>query len=158
MIRKVSYESTTFNEIPWKFEAGTSNVADAIGYGVAVDYLDSLGMSWVRDHEKSLMQYVFERVATLAGRGLIVYGPGDAERVSGVLAFNFADIHPHDLASILDTEGVCIRAGHHCAMPLMEKMGWPATARASFYIYNNEDDVDVLMHALERAAAVFRIR
>ncbi|MDQ6932096.1 MAG: cysteine desulfurase [Candidatus Eremiobacteraeota bacterium] len=158
MIRKVSYESTTFNEIPWKFEAGTSNVADAIGYGVAIDYLDSLGMSWVRDHEKSLMQYVFERVATLAGRGLIVYGPGDAERVSGVLAFNFADIHPHDLASILDTEGVCIRAGHHCAMPLMEKMGWSATARASFYIYNNEDDVDVLIHALERAAAVFRIR
>lgn len=158
MIRKVSYESTTFNEIPWKFEAGTSNVADAIGYGVAVDYLDSLGMTWVRDHEKSLMQYAFDRVATLERRGLIVYGPGDAERVSGVLPFNFADIHPHDLASILDTEGVCIRAGHHCAMPLMEKMGWPATARASFYMYNNEDDVDVLMYALERAAAVFRLR
>ncbi len=158
MIRKVSYESTTFNEIPWKFEAGTSNVADAIGYGVAVDYLESLGMDWVRDHEKSLMRYAFERIAELAARGLVVYGPADPERASGVLSFNFADIHPHDLASILDTEGVCIRAGHHCAMPLMEKMGWPATARASFYIYNNEDDVDVLMHALERAAAVFRIR
>ncbi len=157
MIRKVSYESTTFNEIPWKFEAGTSNVADAIGYGVAVDYLHSIGMDWIRQHERSLMHYAFERIATLERRGLVVYGSGDAERVSGVLSFNFADIHPHDLASILDTEGVCIRAGHHCAMPLMEKMGWPATARASFYLYNNEDDVDVLMNALEKAAAVFRI-
>lgn len=158
MIRKVSYQTTTFNEIPWKFEAGTSNVADAIGFGVAVDYLESLGMDWVREHEKALMRYSFEQMATLAGRGLVVYGPGDSERVSGVLSFNFADIHPHDLASIVDTEGVCIRAGHHCAMPLMEKMGWPATARASFYLYNNEDDVDVFVHALERAAAVFRIR
>ncbi|MDQ6826289.1 MAG: cysteine desulfurase [Candidatus Eremiobacteraeota bacterium] len=157
MIRKVSYESTTFNEIPWKFEAGTSNVADAIAFGIAVDYLESIGMNWVREHEKSLMRYAFERIATLSQRGLVVYGARDPERVSDVLSFNFSDIHPHDLASILDTEGVCIRAGHHCTMPLMEKMGWAATARASFYIYNNEDDVDMLIHALQKAAAVFKI-
>jgi len=157
MIRTVAYEDTTFNEIPWKFEAGTSNIADAVGLGAAVDYLDSVGMEWIAEHERALTAYALERLAAFEGRGLVIYGPKDRAQRSGVISFNFADIHAHDLATILDTEGVCIRAGHHCTMPLMEKMGWPATARASFYLYNTERDVDQLVTALEKAAKVFRL-
>ncbi len=157
MIRKVEYEHTSFNDLPWKFEAGTSNIADAIGLGVAVDYLSELGMDWVRAHERESLAYALERLAPLESRGLTIYGPKDPDLVSGVLSFNFADVHAHDLASILDTEGVCVRAGHHCTMPLMEKMGWPATARASFYIYNTNADVDVLAAGIEKAAAIFKV-
>ncbi|MDQ2679659.1 MAG: cysteine desulfurase [Candidatus Eremiobacteraeota bacterium] len=157
MIRKVGYEHTTFNDLPWKFEAGTSNVADAIGFGTAVDYLRDIGMSWIREHEIALMTYAFERLEPLRSRGLTIYGPNDPLRASGVISFNFADIHPHDLASILDTEGICIRAGHHCTMPLMEKMGWPATARASFYLYNTTADVDALVSGLEKSATIFKV-
>jgi len=157
MIRKVEYEKTTFNDLPWKFEAGTSNVADAIGFGVAIDYLDDIGMDWIRAHEREMFRYALEKLAPFEARGLAIYGPRDPELASGVLSFNFADIHAHDLASILDTEGVCIRAGHHCTMPLMEKMGWPATARASFYLYTTTADIDALVAALERAAAVFKL-
>ena len=157
MIHRVSYTETSFNELPWKFEAGTSNIADAIGLGAAVDYLTGLGMEWVREHERRLTAYAFERLAPFEERGLTVYGPKDPAKISGVISFNFADIHAHDLASILDTEGVCIRAGHHCTMPLMEKMGWPATARASFYVYNTQDDIDELILGLEKAARVFKL-
>ncbi|MDQ2865373.1 MAG: cysteine desulfurase [Candidatus Eremiobacteraeota bacterium] len=157
MIRKVHYSHATFNELPWKFEAGTSNIADAIGLGVAVDYLSALGMDWVRDHERALTQYALERLAPLESRGLAIYGPKDAEKISGAISFNFADVHAHDLASILDTEGVCIRAGHHCTMPLMEKMGWPATARASFYVYNTPSDIDALADGIEKAARIFKL-
>lgn len=157
MIRKVEYASSSFNDLPWKFEAGTSNIADAIAFGVAIDYLNGIGMEWVREHERALMRYAFDRLQTLEPRGLTIYGPKDPDRVADVISFNFADIHPHDLASILDLEGVCIRAGHHCTMPLMEKMGWPATARASFYIYNTEEDVESLIAALQRAATVFKL-
>jgi cysteine desulfurase/selenocysteine lyase len=157
MIRKVEYTRTTFNDPPRRFEAGTSNIADAIAFGVAADYLTALGMPWVREHERALTGYALERLARLEPRGLAIYGPRDPARSSGVISFNFADIHPHDLASILDTEGVCIRAGHHCTMPLMEKSGWSATARASFYIYNTEADVDALCEGLEKAARVFHI-
>ncbi|MDQ2991721.1 MAG: SufS family cysteine desulfurase [Candidatus Eremiobacteraeota bacterium] len=157
MIRKVEYERTTYNDLPWKFEAGTSNVAGAIGFGVAVDYLSDVGMGWVRNHEKALLTYALEKLAPFEARGLAIYGPQDPELISGVLSFNFADIHAHDLASILDTQGICIRAGHHCTMPLMEKMGWPATARASFYLYTTHDDIDALVAGLERAAEVFRL-
>jgi cysteine desulfurase/selenocysteine lyase len=114
-------------------------------------------MDWVRDHERELVSYALERLAPFEARGLAVYGPKDPAQISGVLSFNFADIHAHDLASILDTEGVCIRAGHHCTMPLMEKMGWPATARASFYVYNSREDVDALADGLEKAARVFKL-
>jgi len=124
MIRKVEYTRTTFNELPWKFEAGTSNIADAIAFGVAIDYLQGVGMEWVRKHERSLMRYAFERLSALEPRGLAIYGPRDPDKVGDVISFNFADIHPHDLASLLDTEGVCVRAGHHCTMPLMEKMAF----------------------------------
>ncbi|MGB8267045.1 MAG: cysteine desulfurase [Candidatus Velthaea sp.] len=157
MIKSVAYTEATFNELPWKFEAGTSNIADAIALGVACEYLTATGMEWVRRHEIALTRYALERLATLVPRGLAIYGPPRAEDRAGVISFNFADIHAHDLASILDTEGVCIRAGHHCTMPLMDKMHWPATARASFYLYNREADVDALIGALEKAAHVFQI-
>jgi cysteine desulfurase / selenocysteine lyase len=157
MIRKVEYEHTTFNDLPWKFEAGTSNIADAIALGTAVDYLGELGMDWVRAHERELLAYALARLAPLESRGLAIYGPKDPAICSGVLSFNFADVHAHDLASILDTDGICIRAGHHCTMPLMEKMGWPATARASFYIYNTTADIDALADGIEKAACVFKV-
>jgi cysteine desulfurase/selenocysteine lyase len=157
MIKEVGYERTTFNELPWKFEAGTSNIADAIALGAAVDYLESVGMAWIAAHERELTGYALDRLAAFAARGLAVYGPTDRAARSGVISFNFADIHAHDLASLLGTEGVCVRAGHHCTMPLMEKMGWPATARASFYLYNTERDVDQLCSALETAAKAFRL-
>lgn len=157
MIRKVEYASATFNELPWKFEAGTSNIADAIAFGTAIDYLNGVGMQWVRDHEHDLMRYAFARLREFEERGLAIYGPRDPDLVSDVISFNFADIHPHDLASLLDTEGICVRAGHHCTMPLMEKMGWPATTRASFYLYNTREDVDALCAGLEKAASVFKL-
>jgi cysteine desulfurase/selenocysteine lyase len=157
MIKSVAYDSATFNDIPWKFEAGTSNIADAIGLGVACDYLTEIGMPWIRDHEVAITRYALERLQALVPRGLEIYGPARAEDRGGVISFNFADIHAHDLASILDLEGVCVRAGHHCTMPLMDKMNWPATARASFYLYSTEADVDALIAALEKAAAVFKI-
>ncbi|MBV8152568.1 MAG: cysteine desulfurase [Candidatus Eremiobacteraeota bacterium] len=157
MIRKVEYEHTEFNELPWKFEAGTSNIADAIGMGAAVDYLAQAGIDWIRAHDVALTRYALGRLQELAGRGLAIYGPPDAERRGGVISFNLADVHAHDVASILDVEGVCIRAGHHCTMPLMERMGWPATARASFYLYNTEADVDALIAALHKAADIFKV-
>ena len=157
MIRKVSYTESSFNELPWKFEAGTSNIADAIALGAAVDYLTDVGMDWIRAHEIRLTTYALEHLSALGPRGLALYGPPDAADRGGVVSFNLGDIHAHDLASLLDVEGVCVRAGHHCTMPLMEKMGWPATARASFYLYNTEDDIDVLITALEKAATVFRL-
>lgn len=157
MIRKVEYAKSTFNDLPWKFEAGTSNVADAIAFAVAVEYLNGIGMDWVREHERQLVSYALDRLQTLEERGLSIYGPRDPDRIGDVISFNFGDVHPHDLASILDTEGICVRAGHHCTMPLMEKMGWPATARASFYIYNTEEDIDALVSGIEKAARVFKI-
>jgi cysteine desulfurase/selenocysteine lyase len=155
MIRKVEYAHTSFAEPPRKFEAGTSNIADAIAFGVAVEYLEGVTMEWVREHEKGLTTYALARLSEYEARGLAIYGPRDPEKISGAISFNFGDVHAHDLASILDTEGVCIRAGHHCTMPLMEKMGWSATARASFYLYNTEADIDVLCEGIEKAAAVF---
>jgi len=157
MIKAVAYTEASFNELPWKFEAGTSNIADAIGLGVACDYLTGVGMEWIRAHEIALTRYALERLQNLVPRGLAIYGPARAEDRAGVISFNFADIHAHDLASLLDLEGVCVRAGHHCTMPLMDKFNWPATARASFYLYNTEADVDALIDALEKAATVFRV-
>ncbi|HMF29685.1 MAG TPA: SufS family cysteine desulfurase [Candidatus Cybelea sp.] len=157
MIRKVEYAHTTFADPPRRFEAGTSNIADAIAFGVAVEYLQNAGMEWVREHERGLTAYALGRLAEFEPRGLAIYGPRDPELISGVISFNLADVHAHDLASILDTEGICVRAGHHCTMPLMEKMGWSATARASFYIYNTEADVDALCGGIEKAARLFGV-
>jgi cysteine desulfurase/selenocysteine lyase len=157
MIRTVSYDATTFAELPWKFEAGTSDIAGAIGFGAACDYLSTVGMDWIREHEVRITAYALERLAPFAARGLECYGPANPANRGGVISFNFADIHAHDLASLLDLDGVCIRAGHHCAMPLMDKMNWPATARASFYLYTTEADIDALVASLENAARVFKI-
>jgi cysteine desulfurase/selenocysteine lyase len=157
MIHTVAYDKATYAEPPWRFEAGTGNIADAIALGTAVEYLSRTGMDWVHRHELDLTSYALERLSEFERRGLQIYGPRDVRRATGIVSFNFADIHAHDLASILDTEGICIRAGHHCTMPLMEKMGWPATARASFYLYNTRADIDALAFGLEKAAGVFGI-
>ncbi len=153
MIRHVTLESADWNDLPWRFEAGTPAIAQAIGLGAAIDYLTALGMSQVRRHEIELLQYAFDRLGAI--EGIHIYGPKEPTARGGAMAFTLGDIHPHDLASILDAEGIAIRAGHHCAMPLHEKLGISASARASFYIYNDKDDVDRLVLALEKALAIF---
>jgi cysteine desulfurase/selenocysteine lyase len=157
MIKSVHLRESEWNDIPHKFEAGTPNVADAIGLGAAVDYLDGLGMDNVKAHEQAMAAYALEHLATVPN--LRIYGPPAAER-GGVVTFNLIRdgellVHPHDLASILDREGIAIRAGHHCAQPLMEHYDVPATARASFYVYNTEQEIDRLAEALLKAQTVF---
>ncbi len=153
MIAHVGYESSTWNELPWKFEAGTSPIAEGVGLGAAVDYLSELGMERVRAHEAELTAYALERLGEV--EGLHVLGPLAVERRGGAISFALEGIHPHDIAEICDREAVAIRAGHHCAQPLMRRLGLPATARASFHVYNGREDVDRLVAALERAREVF---
>ena len=154
MIEFVGDERSTWNVLPHKFEAGTPNVADAVGLAAACDYLERVGMGAVHEHEQAL--------TTLASRELCaipdvrVYGPAPALR-SGVVSFTVGEIHPHDLSTILDEDGVCIRAGHHCAQPLMRRLKVPATARASFYIYNTESDIDALVEGVQRAKEIFGV-
>ena len=152
MIRRVGLERSTWNDLPWKFEAGTPAVAEAIGLGAAVDYLSALGMEHVRAHEQAIAAYALERLASVPG--LRVYGPPTGER-GGVAAFSLGAIHPHDVASLLDQRGICIRAGHHCCQPLMERYDLPALGRASFYVYNTEADVDRLVDGLAFVREVF---
>jgi cysteine desulfurase/selenocysteine lyase len=152
MIEIVGDERTSWNALPHKFEAGTPNVADAVGLAAACDYLDAIGMDAVLQHERALVRLATERLASV--EGVHIYGPPPAER-SGVVSFTLGDIHPHDLATILDEDGVCIRAGHHCCQPLMRRLGVSATARASFYLYNDESDVEALVGALQKARALF---
>ena len=154
MIEFVRDDHSTWNVLPHKFEAGTPNVADAIGLAAACEYLDTIGMDDVLAHERALVRLATERLEQIDG--VKIYGPPPAER-SGVVSFTVSDIHPHDLATIFDQEGVCIRAGHHCAQPLMRRLGVSATARASFYLYNDESDVEALMRALELAKAMFAV-
>ncbi|HEX2240652.1 MAG TPA: cysteine desulfurase [Actinomycetota bacterium] len=151
MIREVWADRATWNEIPYKFEAGTPNIAQAVGMGAAVEYLEGLGMDAIRDHEIEITTYAMEK---LRDAGATVYGPAAADR-GGVVSFNLDEVHSHDLATILDQEGIALRAGHHCAQPLMRRLGVPATARASFYIYNSTDDVDALVGALDKAKEWF---
>jgi cysteine desulfurase/selenocysteine lyase len=153
MIREVHTTGSSWKDLPYKFEAGTPNVSGAIGLGAAVDYLRGIGMRNVHDHEREITRYALGRMQEV--EGLVVYGPKDAENRVGVVSFNLGDIHPHDLASILDEEGVAIRSGHHCAQPLMEFLELPATSRASFYIYNTKEEVDVFIEALEKARKLF---
>jgi cysteine desulfurase/selenocysteine lyase len=155
MISRVWLSGAEWNELPWKFEAGTSSVADAIGLGAAIDYLGSIGMDKVRAHEVKLTDYALRRLSEIPD--IKIYGPRDLEKRGAVLSFNIAGIHPHDLASILDEEGIAIRAGHHCAQPLVTKLGVEATARASFYIYNSESDVDALVEGLYKARRIFKL-
>jgi cysteine desulfurase/selenocysteine lyase len=152
MIEFVHDDRTTWNVLPYKFEAGTPNAANAVGLAAAVEYLDKIGMDRVRSHERALMSAAQERLAAI--EGLHIYGPPASER-SGVLSFTLGDVHPHDLATILDGEGVCIRAGHHCAQPLMRRLDVPATARASFYVYNDENDIDALVAGIHKAREIF---
>jgi len=153
MIASVSFEGSTWNELPFKFEAGTSPVAEGIGLGAAIDYLDTIGMDRIRAHETDLTAYALERVIEVDG--LRVFGPLDPERRGGVVSFAIDGIHPHDVAELCDREAVCVRAGHHCAQPLMRRMDVPATARASFHVYNAREDVDRLVDALRGAREVF---
>jgi cysteine desulfurase/selenocysteine lyase len=152
MIEWVRDTDSTWNVLPHKFEAGTPNAADAVGLAAAVRYLQALGMDRVRAHEVELLELAESRLRNLPG--ITIYGPPVAQR-SGVLSFSLADVHPHDLATILDQHGVCIRAGHHCAQPLMRRLGVSATARASFYVYSDASDVDVLVEALTAAQGIF---
>ena len=155
MIKEVHKYETKWNDLPYKYESGTPNIADVIGYGAAIDYLNGIGMQNIRDHEKEITKYALDRITGV--KGIHVYGTPDIEKRGGVISFNFGDIHPHDLATILDEDGVAIRSGHHCAQVLMERLGVAATSRASFYIYNSKEEVDVLINALDRARMIFRI-
>jgi cysteine desulfurase/selenocysteine lyase len=155
MIKEVHLQTSRWNDLPWKFEAGTPNVEGVIGLGAAVDYLSKLGMENVRQHEKDITKYALERIATV--EGLILYGTRDVEKRGAAISFNLGGIHAHDLATVLDTQGIAIRSGHHCAQPLMERLGVSATSRASFYIYNTRREVDFLVRALERAGKMFKI-
>jgi cysteine desulfurase/selenocysteine lyase len=152
MIREVRMSGSKWNSLPYKFEAGTPAIAEAIGLGAAVDYLSNVGMAWIHDQEQQLVKYAHARLSQI--EGLRIVGP---ESRAGLIAFTFNDIHPHDLSAVLDQEGVAVRAGHHCAMPIHDCLGIVATARASFYFYNTSDEVDRLCAALEKAREIFMI-
>ena len=153
MISRVEREHSTWNELPYKFEAGTSAATEAVGLGAAVDYLSALGMENVRAHERDLTAYALERLPEIPG--ITLFGPPELDRRGGVVAFAIEGIHPHDIAELCDREAVCVRAGHHCAQPLMRVLGVGATARASFGVYNARDEVDRLVDALGSAREVF---
>jgi cysteine desulfurase/selenocysteine lyase len=153
MIAVVADDRSTWNVLPHKFEAGTPNVADAVGLAAACDYLDAIGMDRIRAHELELMEYAMHRMRDV--RGVTLFGPEDLRQRSGVVSFTLEGVHPHDIATILDQNGVCVRAGHHCAQPLMRRMNVPATARASFYVYSTRDDVDALVKGVERVNEIF---
>ena len=155
MISRVEREHSTWNELPYKFEAGTSAATEAVGLGAAIEYLDAIGMGRVRAHERDLLAYALERLPEV--EGIHLYGPSDLDRRGGVVAFAIEGMHPHDIAELCDREGVCVRAGHHCAQPLMRCLGVGATARASFHVYNSRDEVDRLVDALVRAREVFQL-
>ena len=153
MIRTVDWNESTWNDLPWKFEAGTSMVAEGVGLGAAVDYLTGIGMENVRAHERSLVAYALERLDEVGG--VRVIGPASADDRGGVISFELEGVHPHDVAELINRENVCVRAGHHCAMPLMRRLGVPATARASLGPYNDASDIDALVAALVKAKSVF---
>ncbi|MFZ4985342.1 MAG: cysteine desulfurase, partial [Blastocatellia bacterium] len=153
MILSVSFEKTTFNSLPYKFEAGTPHIAGVIGLGAAVDYLNDIGLDRIAAYEKDLLDYAIETVGALPGVRLV----GTAAARAGVLSFLIDDVHPHDIGTILDQEGIAIRAGHHCAQPAMKFFGVPATARASFAFYNTKNEVDSLVRSINRVREIFQI-
>ncbi|MFB5630067.1 MAG: cysteine desulfurase [Nitrosopumilaceae archaeon] len=155
MIREVHKYETTWNDLPYKFEAGTPNIADVIGFGTAIDYLTTIGMDTIRNHEIDLTKYALEKMSKV--KGITIYGVKDVLKRGGVISFNFHDVHPHDVATIVDRDGISIRSGHHCAQVLMERLEVAATNRASFYIYNTKDDVDKLIKSLEKVAELFKL-
>ena len=153
MIRRVRLEGSTWNELPWKFEAGTPSIAEGIGLGAAVDYLSQVGMAAIHAHEQFITGYALEALSEI--EGLTLYGPPPTQK-GGVATFTVRGVHPHDIAQLVDQDGIAIRAGHHCAMPLHHKLGVAATARASFYLYTTTEEVDKLVASLQRAKQVFR--
>ena len=155
MILEVHKRESTWNALPYKFEAGTPNIADVIGLGAAVDYLQNLGMDNVRRHEEELVRYALDKMAGI--RGIVIYGTNDIAKRGGVISFNFHDVHPHDVAQIMDDDGIAVRSGHHCAQVLMEKLEIAATSRASFYIYNTKQDIDALVASLGKVARLFKV-
>ncbi len=155
MIREVTLEKASYLDLPHRFEAGTQNIAGAIALGAAIDYLKNLGMENIREHEKELTKYALEKLSKIIG--LEIYGPKDTKLCGGVISFNLKGAHPHDVAQILDSEGIAIRSGHDCAMPLMQRLGVPAVCRASFYIYNDKEDVDALINGLEKVNEVLKL-
>ncbi|MBI2724488.1 MAG: cysteine desulfurase [Chloroflexi bacterium] len=153
MIKRVTYEASTYADLPHKFEAGTPNIGDVIAFGAAIDYLEGLGMDAVREHEMEITGYAIERLSSVDG--ITIYGPKETEGRGGAVTFNYGDLHPHDLSQVLDQHGVAIRAGHHCAQPLMRRLGCVATARASFYLYNRKDEVDALIDGIRASDRIF---
>lgn len=153
MIKEVHKQKTSFNDLPYKFEAGTPNIADVIGFGAAIDYLNTLGFESIREHEMQITKYALERMNEL--QGITIYGPKVMKDRGAVISFNLGDIHPHDLATILNDFGIAMRSGHHCAQVLMEKLDVSATSRISFYVYNSKDEVNILIDALQSARRLF---
>lgn len=154
MIKEVTKKESFWNDLPWKFEAGTMPIAQAIGLGAAVDYLNKIGLENIWQHEQELIAYTLERIKSIPQ--ITIFGPKAAKEKCGVLAFNLKDIHPHDLASVFDENGLAIRAGHHCAQVLMKRLGVNATARASFYVYNDKTDIDKMIEAINKAIKIFQ--
>jgi cysteine desulfurase/selenocysteine lyase len=155
MIKEVFKFHTNYIEVPYKFEAGTPNIADVVGFGAAIDYLEKIGMENIRKHEISLTEYALESMQSL--KYITIYGPRDSNFRGGVISFNIADIHPHDLATIMNDHGIAIRSGHHCAQVLMQRLDVPATSRASFYIYNTKEEIDKFVNAIKEAGRIFKI-
>jgi cysteine desulfurase/selenocysteine lyase len=153
MIDFVGLYESTWKELPWKFEGGTPIIAGAIGMGAAIDFLEEIGLDNIERHEHKLAAYAMEKMSAV--EGLTIYGPKDAEKRAGVITFNIDDVHPHDVATVLDADGIAVRAGHHCAQPLMKWLDVSATARASFYLYNTEEDIDKLVSGLVKTKEYF---
>jgi len=155
MIRDVRLDGFTTNDVPWKFEAGTPPIAEAVGLAAAVDYLEALGMASVRAHSRALTRYAMEALKERYGASITLYGPRPDDERAGIVSFSYKDVHAHDMSQVLDEAGVCVRAGHHCAKPLMRCLGVSSTARASFSVYNDEADVDALVDAIGQADKLF---
>ncbi|WP_394234538.1 cysteine desulfurase [Niallia oryzisoli] len=153
MIDFVGLYESSWKELPWKFEGGTPIIAGAIGLGAAIDFLQEIGLDNILEHEHKLAAYTLERMSAI--EGISIYGPKEAEKRAGVVTFNISDVHPHDVATVLDAEGIAVRAGHHCAQPLMKWLDVSATARASFYLYNSEEDIDRLVEGLVKTKEYF---
>ena len=153
MIDFVGLHESTWKELPWKFEGGTPIIAGAIGLGAAIDFLEAIGLDEIEKHEHHLAAYAMDKMSSIDG--MTIYGPKDPEKRAGLVTFNLSDVHPHDLATVLDSEGIAIRAGHHCAQPLMKWLNVSSTARASFYLYNTEEDIDRLVAGLVKTKEYF---
>ena len=152
MINTVTMEKSTWNDVPWKFEAGTPNIAQVIGLGAAIDYIEKIGIENIHQHEQALLKYGLEILSQ--NENIVLYG--NPEIRGAVIPFNVKNVHPHDLAKFLDTDGICIRAGHHCTQPIMNRLGINATARASFYIYNTKNDIEKLAESIKKTADIFK--